>query len=545
MPKLTIDDKQVEVPDGVNLIEAARQSGIEIPHYCYHPALTIVGNCRMCLVEIEKAPKLQIACNTRAAEGMVVRTRSDKARAAQRAVLEFLLINHPIDCPVCDQAGECKLQDYYMDYDEQSSRFPLGRKNHKGKALDIGGGIMLDQERCILCARCTRFYDEVTHTSELAIFERGDHCVVDTYPGRKIDNPYAVNAVDICPVGALTEKEFRFQMRVWYLHRTPSVCGGCERGCSIDIYHHRGRIYRFKPRYNPEVNGYWICDEGRYSFESYQREGRLTEPLVQSGDRLVAEPWSEAIARVVSKIRAYGEEFGAGAIGAIVDAHSTNEEAFALKHLMKEVIGSDRIAALSWSPPGASGDDDLLIRANKNPNTRGLAAMGIESEALTPMGDAAAAGNLKMLIVMRADLVRTMGEPEFVKRFGPLDYMVVLDTDANETCQMANQVLPIATYPESGGTFTNFKGQVQRLNPAFDPPGHARAATEVIAMIGEALDRAPRAKTPAAVFAAMAAAEPAFAGLALASLGEHGKPLAGASAEGGADAPPPTVTEHR
>jgi NADH-quinone oxidoreductase subunit G len=194
----------------------------------------------MCLVEVEKMPKLQIACNTKVAEGMVVHTCNDRVKRAQAAVLEFLLINHPIDCPVCDQAGECKLQDYYMDYDHQPSRFPLGRKNHKGKAIDIGSGVMLDQERCILCARCTRFFDEVTRTSELAIFGRGDHDVIDTYPGRKVDNKYAGNIVDICPVGALTEKDFRFRMRVWYLHRTPSICGGCERGCSIDIHHHRG-----------------------------------------------------------------------------------------------------------------------------------------------------------------------------------------------------------------------------------------------------------------------------------------------------------------
>ena len=177
MPKVTINGKELDAPDGINVIQAADMLGIEIPHYCYHPALTIVGNCRMCLVEVEKAPKLQIACNTRVAEGMVVRTTSDKAKAAQRAVLEFLLINHPIDCPVCDQAGECKLQDYYMDYDRQPSRFPLPEKNRKGKALDIGSGVMLDQERCILCARCTRFFDEITKTSELAIFGRGERCL--------------------------------------------------------------------------------------------------------------------------------------------------------------------------------------------------------------------------------------------------------------------------------------------------------------------------------------------------------------------------------
>lgn len=405
MPKLTIDDQQVEVPDGLNLIEAAGLCGIEIPHYCYHPALAVVGNCRMCLVEVEKAPKLQIACNTRVTDGMVVRTRSERTQAAQRAVLEFLLVNHPIDCPVCDQAGECKLQDYYMDYDRQPSRFELGRKNPKGKAIDIGGGLMLDQERCILCARCTRFFDDITHTSELAIFERGDRNVIDTYPGRKVDNPYALNTVDICPVGALTERDFRFRMRVWYLHRTPSVCGGCERGCAIDIHHHRGRIYRFKPRHNPEVNGYWMCDAGRHSFPALQSESRLVAPLKPAGERMVPIGWDAALAEAAAKIAELSRAHGPGVIGAVAGAQSTNEEAFALKRLMA-VIGSDRIAALSSTPAGAPRDDGLLIRANRNPNTRGLAAIGIGADGIELLAESAAVGQVKLLIAMRADLVR-------------------------------------------------------------------------------------------------------------------------------------------
>ncbi|MDO8433139.1 MAG: 2Fe-2S iron-sulfur cluster-binding protein [Candidatus Binatus sp.] len=525
MPKLTIDGKEVEAADGLNLIQAAEHVGIEIPHYCYHPALTIVGNCRMCLVEIEKAPKLQIACNTKVAEGMVVHTRSDKAKAAQRAVLEFLLINHPIDCPICDQAGECKLQDYYMDYDQAPSRFPLAEKNRKGKALDIGSDVMLDQERCILCARCTRFFDEVTKTSELAIFERGDHNRIDINPGQPINNKYAGNVIDICPVGALTEKDFRFRMRVWYLHRTASVCAGCERGCSIDIHQQRGRIYRYKPRFNPGVNDYWMCDEGRHSFLGLQHETRLTTPLVQSKDELIAETWGEAIRRAATIIGNFKHQNGARSIGLVIDAHATNEEAFALKQLMNTAIGSDRIAGLSWSPPGASGDDDLLIRANKNPNTRGLAALGIAADGLDSMALAVAAGELKMLIAFRADIVRALGEAEFIKRFGALDYLLVLSTDANETCQMANQVWPLAAYPEIDGSFTNFKGRVQRIREAFPPPGDALSGLEAITRLGHALDGAERPKTAEAVFAEMANQVPAFKGLNFDGLGLHGLDL--------------------
>ena len=524
MPKLTIDGKEIEVAEGLNLVQAADQTGIEIPHYCYHPGLTIVGNCRMCLVEVEKAPKLQIACNTRAAEGMVVHTKSDRTRTAQKAVLEFLLINHPIDCPVCDQAGECKLQDYYMDYDQQPSRFSLGKKNKKGKAIDIGSDVMLDQERCILCARCTRFFDEITHTSELAIFGRGDHNEIDHWPGKPINNKYAGNAIDICPVGALTEKDFRFRMRVWYLHRTPSVCGGCERGCSIDIHHNRGRIYRYKPRFNPDVNSYWMCDEGRHSFTALQTETRLTAPLFQSEDKLVPEGWAEAVRRAASQIMETGNKSGANAIGAVVGALSTNEEAFALKRLLKGTIGSERIAGMNWSLEGTSGDDDLLIRANKNPNTRGLQAMGISLDAIDDLARAVAAGELKMLIAMRADLVSVLGEQEFLKKFGALDYLLVLDTDANQTGQMANQIWPIAAYPEIDGSFTNFKGRVQRLHPAFPPPGEALSGVDAIARLSHALDGAERPHTAAEVFADLASEEPAFRGLTF-DLGPHGKDL--------------------
>jgi len=256
MPTLEIDGRSVEVEAGTTVIQAAERAGIEIPHYCWHPGLSVSGNCRMCLVEIEKAPKLQIACNTVAADGMVVCTTSERTKAAQRSVLEFLLINHPIDCPICDQAGECKLQEYYMDYDRQRSRFPLPAKVKKAKAVPIGPHVMLDRERCILCARCTRFLDEITHTSELGIHQRGDHSEIRLAPGKVLDNAYSANVVDICPVGALTNRDFRFRARVWYLERTPSVCAGCAMGCNIEVYQREGRIYRFQPRANARVNGW-------------------------------------------------------------------------------------------------------------------------------------------------------------------------------------------------------------------------------------------------------------------------------------------------
>src|SRR5262245_24910202 len=349
MPKLVIDDREVTVEDGLNIIQAAERLDIEVPHYCYHPGLSISGNCRMCLVEIEKMPRLQIACNTRVTEGMVVKTTSPKVKVAQAAVLEFLLINHPINCPICDQAGKCKLQDYYMDYGAYHSRFPLEAKVEKRKVVDLGPQVVLDQERCILCARCTRFLDEVTKTSELGIFARGDRCYIDLFPGKKLENPYSGNVVDVCPVGALTSKDFRFKARVWYLERTESICTLCANGCNIDIYHRRGQMYRFRPRYNPDVNQYWMCDEGRLWYKELQQESRILRPGERREQGFATVTWEHALARVVETLMRTKTEHGAGAIAGIIDAQATNEEAYLLASLLKKQIGAAQIAGCSWS----------------------------------------------------------------------------------------------------------------------------------------------------------------------------------------------------
>src|SRR5262245_32360320 len=350
MPKLVIDDREVTVEDGLNIIQAAERLGIEIPHYCYHPGLSISGNCRMCLVEIEKIPRLQIACNTKVAEGMVVKTTTPKVKTAQAAVLEFLLINHPIDCPICDQAGECKLQDYYMDYGAYLSRFPLEAKVEKRKVVDLGPQVVLDQERCILCARCTRFLDEVTKTGELGIFARGDSCYIDLFPGKKLDNPYSGNVVDVCPVGALTSKDFRFKARVWYLEKAESICTRCANGCNIDIYHRRGQMYRFRPRYNPDVNQYWMCDEGRLWYKELQKESRIMRPAAREEENFTPMNWAQICGTVVEKLNQVKDQHGAGAIAGIIGAKATNEEAYLFTQILKQQIGTDKVAGLSWSP---------------------------------------------------------------------------------------------------------------------------------------------------------------------------------------------------
>jgi NADH-quinone oxidoreductase subunit G len=265
MPKLTIDGKVIEVKEGTTVFEAARQNEIPIPHFCYHPKLSIAGNCRMCLVQIEKQPKPAISCNTVAMEGMVVNTKTPEVKALQKNVLEFILINHPIDCPVCDQAGECRLQEYYMDYTMTDSDFDE-EKVKKPKKVDLGPLVMLDDERCILCSRCIRFCDEITKTGELCFINRGDQSTLATFPGKQLDNKYSLNTVDICPVGALTSKPFRFKKRVWFLKSVPSICTGCATGCNIFIDHDDGTVWRYKTRDNEAVNQCWTCDEGRMSY---------------------------------------------------------------------------------------------------------------------------------------------------------------------------------------------------------------------------------------------------------------------------------------
>ncbi len=520
MPQLEINGRSVTVEDGLNLIQAADRLDIEIPHYCYHPGLTIAGNCRMCLVEIEKMPKLQIACNTLVADGMVVRTDTERVRRANQAVLEFLLINHPIDCPVCDQAGECKLQDYYMDYDRAPSRFPLEAKVKKHKALDIGPLVMLDQERCILCTRCVRFVDEVTKTSELGVFERGDHCLIDLFPGKLLDNPYSGNVVDICPVGALTSKDFRFRARVWYLDQTPSVCPTCATGCNIDIHHRGGEMFRFRPRENQAVNQYWMCDEGRLSYKRFQGEGRLLQPVVHETSGWSVQPWTSVLDLIIERLREVSAESG-GAIGGIVSAQVTNEEAFLFNRFVSDVLGG-RVAGHAWSPEGAT-HDDFLIDADKNPNTAGIRALRVPLTAEELIGQARA-GTIRALLLLRVDLGPVLGEEALKELAKKLSLLVVLDTHYHQTAESAQVLLPIATFAETDGTFVNRAGRVQRVRPACGPPAGVRPGWRVLT---DLLHRNGGTDTSSAeaVFAQLVQSASAFRGLSYHEVGLLGAPL--------------------
>src|ERR1700689_3028447 len=400
MPNLTIDGKQVEVPAGTTIIQAADKLGIDIPRYCYHPALPVSGNCRICMVEVEKQPKLQIACYTPVTDGMVVKTNSPKVLEVRKTVLEFLLVNHPVDCPVCDQAGECKLQDYYMEHGQYDSRLSDVKVKKEKKAFSIGPTVMLDQERCILCTRCVRFADTITKTSEFGVFSRGDHSQLDVYPGKQLDNSYSGNVVDICPVGALTDTDFRFKCRVWYLSQTKSVCPGCSMGCNITVewdkmrphQHKKARVMRLKPRLNPEVNDYWICDKGRYNYR-FIDDNRIQHPQLK--DDLIS--WDQAVDTVTQVLKPLKDSNRTNRIGVIASAQLTNEDLFVIRRFFKETLKG---AQVDFRVPEKSGDsDNFLMKADKNPNTAG--ALNI----LQPDADAgqiiqkARAGEIDLLYV--------------------------------------------------------------------------------------------------------------------------------------------------
>jgi NADH-quinone oxidoreductase subunit G len=539
MPRLTIDGREVEVPAGTNLIEAARRLGIEIPHYCYHPALPIAGACRLCMVDLDKAPRPTIACNTLAADGMVVLTQTPRVLDLRRSVMEWHLINHPLDCPVCDQAGECWLQIYYMQHGLYEPRM-IDDKVHKPKAVPIGPHVMLDAERCILCSRCVRFCDTVTGTGELGIFHRGDHAELGLFPGTVLDNPYSGNVVDICPVGALTDRDFRFQARVWYLDRTRSICPGCARGCNIEVHtntrrthHAQGRrVVRLKPRFNADVNQWWMCDEGRYGFEALDAPTRLEVPELRDGaPRAVA--WDEALGVAAARLRAAGPE----ATGVILSPRLSNEDLWLARRLFVDALGVRRVHFRV--PPQSPGSADALLRvADKAPNGRGAELLGCapggEADGRAIL-DAARAGQLRLLWVVDYDLLAAgWPEAEVREALGRVETLVFQGTNANATSARAHVVLPSAAYVEREGTWTNVAGRVQRFWRAVLPRGEARADWEIFSAVARALGhdwRAPRAE---AVFRELAAAVPAFAGLSYRVLGALGAPVAsGAAAPAG------------
>lgn len=524
MPKFTLNGQEIEAKPGQTIIQAAQDRGIEIPFYCYHVDLPIDGNCRMCLVEVEKMPKLTPACTTIVNDGMVVRSDNDRVKEAVRGVLEFLLINHPVDCPVCDQAGECRLQDYYMVYGLHTSRIPLDMKVRKRKVIDLGPMVVLDQERCVLCSRCIRFFEHVTETGEMQFFGRGDHVAIGTFEDKPLNNPYSGNVVDICPVGALTSRDFRFKCRVWFLHSTDSVCGGCSTGCSMRIDHRDGAIFRLLPRRNVEVNRSWLCDEGRLTFHQLNGE-RVQRPLMKGSERVQASvTWDEAVRSIDSRLKEIRDASGAEQILGFASPSATNEGLFLFKRYLREVGASRFDFRLDCEDKNVVEEEDQILRHfDKHPNSMGAIKLGLASDELDGIQgaiEAARAGRIKAGIVMYfKPLVARPSDDEaegrIIELIDQLEYSVVLAAHSAEWQEAASVVLPVTAWSEEEGTYTNFEGRVQFAGKAIEPVADSLPVWEVFAMLLHASGAESRWMSAEDVFATMTESEPAYRGITL------------------------------
>ncbi len=459
MPQITIDGKQIEFKPGQTIIQAARHAGIEIPHFCWHPELSVSGNCRVCLVEVEKMPKLVISCATFASEGMVVHTKSEKALEARNAVMEFILINHPLDCPICDEAGECKLQEYAYAHGKGESRFEE-IKNRKEKRVQLGPYVKFDAERCISCSRCIRFSDEIAKANQLTFVKRGDRVTITTFPGESFDNPYSLNVVDICPVGALTNQDFRFKSRVWEMSHTESICIGCSRGCNIDTWVRNNQILRLTPRFNPEVNSYWMCDNGRLNtFKHVNSDTRIDGVYIRHNGALTKSDWDTAYKNVSTELRKYRSD----EILFIGSPYATLEDNYVLKKLAAQFNSIPYF--LTHIKPG--DQDDILIREDKTPNSTGAELLGLKKlkdyeELLTLFKN----GKVKAAYIVE-DNPAALDE-ELKEQLSNLKLLVVHATNRNETSELAHYLFPAATYAEKHGSFVNFMGRLQRIKPAVE-----------------------------------------------------------------------------
>jgi NADH-quinone oxidoreductase subunit G len=523
-------------PQATTMLQACQAAGVDVPHYCYHSKLPVAGNCRMCLVEFgtpvidpatkkpvvneDGSPKIArsvlpyepgtprgaIACATPISPGMEIYPGSAATKQMREAVLESLLINHPLDCPICDQAGECKLQEYSVQHGQATSRF-VEPKVHKPKAVDLGPRIMLDDERCVLCTRCIRFTKDIAGDDALGIVNRGSFNTIAAYPGRAFDNNYTLNTVDLCPVGALTSKDFRFKMRVWFLKETKSVCTSCGTGCNITVGSRENTVHRFEPRENDGVNGPWMCDSGRLNYKWIGAPDRLRDVRLNG----TASSWGEIVATLAARLK----NAPAGSVAIVAGATLANEDLYLAKRL------AARIGAVtdSWEKTGEP--DKLLVAADKNPNTNGARLLGVSfTEAgiqLPAIEDAVKSGKIQTLILLGDDGGAI--DPAVVAKAAFSVVSAVLPTPATAS---ATAVLPSAAFAEKRGTFVNVKGRLQKFWKAVDAPGDARPESEFLADLLAALGEPPRWNTIEGLFNQLAAATPAFSGVTWASLGDAG-----------------------
>jgi NADH-quinone oxidoreductase subunit G len=534
MLNVQIDGVWHQFPKGTRVIEACEQAGSYVPRYCYHKKLSSPGNCRMCLIEmgmprlgpdrkpelgsdgkpvINWMPRPQISCAQDIAEGMGVRTNSPLVKECQRGVMEFLLINHPLDCPICDQAGECQLQEFSVEYGTQASRF-LENKVKKPKNVELGPRVTLDDERCILCSRCIRFCNEIAHDDVLGFIDRGSHTVLTAHPGKRLENNYSLNTVDICPVGALTSSHFRFKMRVWFLKETKSICTSCATGCNTLIGTREDAIYRQTPRENNEVNSSWMCDHGRLNFDYLESEKRLLEPQIFSNGKLVAADWKSAIMHAALQLR----HFSGWDIAIVASGRMTNEELWLTAQIAK-FLGVQWIDIV----PRRGPSDDILLSADRNPNENGarliLDLAPEPGSKLPAMVEAVKSGQIKALLAL-GEKPTAFGISK--EQISQLPAFIVMDILANETTNFATAVLPGFGFAEKRGSMINGKGRLQRLNRAVRGPGNSRDDWEILRDLLQALGGSNGIFSIDDVFRQMSESVPQFAGLSFSKIGDLG-----------------------
>ncbi|MDP9204186.1 MAG: molybdopterin-dependent oxidoreductase [Gemmatimonadota bacterium] len=510
MVSLTIEGRSVSVPEGTTILEAAKTVGILIPHYCYHPGLPVAGVCRMCLVEVEKAPKLAPSCATTVMDGQVVHVHSEKSLDARKGVLEMLLINHPLDCPICDQSGECELQDYTFQEGRADSRYREPKRFNP--AEDFGGDVIYVPNRCILCTRCVRFMDDVAHDPALNVSERGDRALIGKFEGKDLTHPWAANVVDLCPVGALLSKDFLNKARAWELDRTASICPNCTQGCNVIMETRENQLVRMRPRTNEHVNAFFMCDWGRLNYRWMNEKNRAERPMVRRNGSLTRASWEVAISAAADALS--GKNIFVAASPML-----SNESLYLLTQLMQDGRGAFRVTEGDEAP--LPGVEDLALRRERAANVNGAETLGFKKTTdllgeLNP-GD--------VLVVAGEDLAGI--EASALARASDV---IVISSVLPESASNASVVLPIANFSEEEGTVTNLRGRVQRFTQARQAPGETRPSWLVLGDLLGAMGKQTSFFLPSDVFAKLASSTKAFAGLSYDSLGFKGLPLATAPA---------------
>ncbi len=505
MVSLTIEGRPVSVPDGTSILEAAKTAGVLIPHYCYHPGLPVAGVCRMCLVEVEKFPKLAPACATSVGEGQVVHVHSPKALEARKGVLEFLLINHPLDCPICDQAGECELQDYTFAEGRADSRYREPKRFNPVE--DFGGDVLYVQNRCILCTRCVRFMSDVAQEPALNVSERGDRAFIGKAEGHDLTNPWAGNVVDLCPVGALLSKDFLNKARAWELDHAPTICTGCSQGCNAVAETRDNVLVRLRPRPNDAVNQYYLCETGRQTYRAFNRRDRADQPLVRHGNALRVVEWEAAIAQSAQLLNGRRTH-------AFVSANLSNEALFMVERLLAATNGTGSFRVTRGESCALPGAPDLALREERAANATAARALGFrEVQTVT---ETVQEGDALLVIDESLDHI----DPSVLDRAASIIYVGTSLPDVLSA--RVSVVLPITTIVEEEGTLTNLRGRVQRFLQSKAAPGVARPSWYVLADLVTACGGEGRFYLPSEVFAVLATTNAAFAGLDYERLGLHG-----------------------